>query len=280
MDFFSGRPKKVNPRGERFLQFYLDPLYSPEMICQKLSIGQSTFYEYESELNLPQLRIAIGNSSGLPLKKALARFDSPSEKIELDILKTLLKLTGIRGKLIPHSITAFAGATAVRRKEVDFAICSFSLTKDRSRDFFCSDAYQPDIRPQGVLIGLKENGVPISTFRPILGVAQNSVHSEYALNHLSHNFDVRLFRSVALAVQALHKKSIHFTLLHQNYFDLIPKELENTEIKSRPFLYDSYSTMLFHSDSEMWRTPINRALDFMHSTGLTTQIISTHKKIE
>ncbi len=259
-----GRPQKINNKGEVFLKDYLNPLLSPQEICQKLSISLATFYNYEKELNLPQVRVAIGlSSANLPLKHALSANKTESDKSEIALISEIARLARIRVNLIPKDTITLEAHYAVKAKQVDFAISSITCTKERSAQFYFSNPYSPEVKPLGVLIKLKNsNHIKIKPRgKYILGVPAGTVHSEHALQNMSQDFEIKLVRSIPLTIKALTGYKIDFALLHPFFLEIAKEEAKSLQICSDPIFYNAFTGMMFHSESEFLRPLINRAID-------------------
>jgi predicted DNA-binding transcriptional regulator AlpA len=99
-----GRPKNLNPHGERFLRLYLDPLLEVDEICAALGIGKSTFYNYERELGLPKVRVAFGCANDFPHKDIFRRgLRSSSEGYELQVVRELAQTAFVKRRRSPAS---------------------------------------------------------------------------------------------------------------------------------------------------------------------------------
>jgi ABC-type amino acid transport substrate-binding protein len=260
-----GRPRSFEKQSDTFLRLYLDPLMSPEAICQACGIGLATFYNYEKELNLPKLRVGIENQNAtLPRQKALTLFSSRVERYELKVVRNLAKLLKARVKLIPClALDANAAINAVKAKHVDFALAAISWTRKRSQEMYFSDSYNPEFPPSGVLMRLKRtvtSSLKAGALRPRLGVNEASVHQEYATDVLQNDFEIHVFKNVQPTLQALLSGKIDFVLLHPDWLEDFPTEATSIEICSKPFYYRSHTGIIFHSDSEQWRKPVNQAI--------------------
>jgi hypothetical protein len=256
-----GRPRSFEKQSETFLRLYLDPLKSPADISQACAISLATYYNYEKELNLPQLRVGIENQNAhLPRLKALRSFKSACELYELRVLCDLAAYLKVRIKMIPCLATdAHAAVNAVKAKSVDFALAGISWTRERAQQVHFSDPYKPDISPCGVLMRAKKE-INVRRLKPRLGVHEGSVHKDHAMAHLQNDFDIRVFKNVQPTLQALIQGHVDYVLLHTDWLEDFPQEAQAIEVCSEPFYYQSFTGIIFHSDSELWRQPVNEAI--------------------
>lgn len=270
METFVGRPKKLNPLGNRFLKLYLDPLNSAVEICSALGISLPTFYKYEKELNLPHLTVAIGNSSShLPYKKALQGFTSPCEQYELLLFRSIAQHIGARIKLEPRGYGSNT-QEKVRTEKVDFAMTSLSWTQEGSKTLYYSNSYLLDSTPSGVLVAMKNRGPNLSTGRskPILAVTKNGVHSEFAEKNLKSGFSIKQCRNFAQVFKLLASFEADVALFNERLFSIYPEETKEMQIISKPFIYDSYTAMVFHKNSMHLIPEINKAIEIVHEKKL------------
>jgi ABC-type amino acid transport substrate-binding protein len=257
-----GRPKKLNPLGERFRDLYLDPSLQPDDIRKILGISRSTFYNYEKELGSPTLRVAIANSSELPLHMAIKKPGSPHECFDLAIACALGKELGARLKLIPCSFHKLAVEGAVKSKTVDFGFSSLSWTAARAQEFVFSETYNPIITPSGNLFRLK--GGLLGHRKPRLGVPLRTVHADHAQTHLRQDYEIRFFRTVDLTLRALTAGHIDFVVLHPDWLALFDPAPEVEPVGPTLF-YKSFTGIIFHRESEIWVPKVNQALESLHS---------------
>jgi len=265
-----GRPKKIlgqSIEARQFLQLYLDPLISKKFIIQQCKISQATFYNYERELDLPQIRVGIGCPQiDLPLGRVFSKINAADDLYELNLLRKISPLIQTRFKLIPTlRANVYAAPYALKKREIDLAISSISKTEEKNRDFYFSDSYFEGRSPHGVLMRKKTSYTPtVSEDRPLLGVVSSSVHSEYAAKHLQKEFHVRSFRTASIAFQALNAGRVDFVLFHPSWFQILPQDTAEIEICSKPYRYKSHTGILFHPDSEFLRPGVNRAIEIIH----------------
>lgn len=255
----SGRPKKLNPLGESFFRLCCDPFLSTEMICQQMQISRRTFYRYESELNLPELRAGLLNYSNLPIAKALLARKFPLEHYYANLLREIGLRLGIRVKVIclEHSLAE----KALRAGEIDFAIASLSWTKERAKELYFSDSCFP-VRPSGNLVSFKKTGKPRIRLKPRLGVVACSPHEDYAKKHLAQYYEILSFATTASLIYGFKCHRLEFLLLNYTEIDVYfkNKTLDEVEINSTRIFYDTYSSILFHRDSADYRFAINQIL--------------------
>lgn len=269
-----GRPKILSQQSQKFLDLYLDPLMTVEQICFQCGIGKSTFYVYEKELNLPQLKVAVGSvDADLPRKNALSAFSLPEERLELDIIRHVGREIQARIKIIPVlSNDASSADDIINSKKVDFVISSLSKTKERAKNLYFSENYNLEDEPMGVLI---RNPVFAGTRllnqrKPTLGVLSPSVHSEYAEENLKSEYYVKHFRTAQRVFLDLQTGSLDFALFHPGWFELLPQETLGLEICSKPYRYNTHSAIVFHADSRQWIEPVNRAIEILHIQHLSS----------
>jgi len=53
-------------------------------------------------------------------------------------------------------------------------------------------------------------------------------------------------------------------LLHSDWLDIVPGFKDRIEVQPKRIKYESFSGLLFHSETEQWRQSVNRALTRMH----------------
>lgn len=258
---FSGRPKNLSPTGKKFLDLYLDPLLDVDSICKISNISRSTFYNYENELNLPKLRVGLGTVSKLTSLRAFNNLQDPGEKYELQLIRQIGKLMGVRIKLVPFFSGVNSAVSAVCKQEVDFALSSLSWTKERSKALYFSEPYYQG-SPWGHLIQMKIlDGLSLKgKKKPTLGVFYPSVHHEYAAEFLAQEFEIKCYSSVPSTIKALTDGNADFILANSNVFTLYPNETMSMKIASPKILYKSHTGIIFHADSEHWRKAVNTAL--------------------
>lgn len=270
----SGRPRNLNPLGQKFLAAYLDPLLTPEQICRQFRISSSTFYNYEKELNLPQVRVGIGLASQLPLKRALRDLKSAGERYEIEVLRAIAQEAGLRMKLIPCFSGDSSLLSAVSQGRVDFLMASASKTRARARSFYFSDSYYANSSPWGQLLKLKKNDLSLvqGKTKPALGVVKGSIHEEYALRALAQEFQIVPALSVTANLRRLASRKVDFILANPSVLELYPEQAVNLEICSSAYAYDSHTGIVFSAESEHLKKNINQAIHRLHENGLLQRI--------
>lgn len=272
-----GRPRKFNLQSDskRFLDLYLNPLLSPNEISHLAGIKKSTFYNYEKELDLPQLRVGFGTlAGGLPRHLAINSVEDPEERHELNFIKKIAKELQVRIDIVPFLPQESTHMDrAIENKSVDFLISSLTKTKERAKTLYFSDEYFFDGSPHGVLIGESE----FISFdkkwigKPRLGVLTSSVHAEFAESNLKQEFQVRQFRTGREAFTSLRHRTIDFVLFHPSWLNFYPEETQGFKICSAPYFYNTHSAILFHSDSQIWQEPVNQVIDIFHTEARRSQ---------
>jgi ABC-type amino acid transport substrate-binding protein len=255
-----GRPKKLNPLGENFRCLYLNPLLSYADICRELKISKSTFYVYEKELNVPTLRVGIGNSSGLPSDRALKQFTTALERYDSEVIRALARKMTVRFKLIPLSFQTQETLVAVKEGAVDLGISSISWTKERGDLYYFSEGYIPSHSPNGRLITWKGREFGQTRAKPKLGVVEGSVHASFAKLNLRLEFHLKTYRSMAMAFNALRESHVDAVLTHEDWVNIFGLS-QKTEIQSRKYNYNSFTGIIAHHQSALWLPEINRALE-------------------
>lgn len=270
----TGRPRLVNLNSEakRFLDLYLDPLMSAEMICQLTGIKKSTFYNYEKELNLPQLKVGFGVSTAhLPREKVLGKLTDRDQIHELNVIRKLGRDLQARVKIVTVDCTDCRSVdNLIYSKKVDFVVSSITKTKKRSEDLYFSQDYFFDGGPFGVLMHnptMKLN-LLTSKNKPILGVTEHSVHAEYALSHLNQEFKIKKFRSGRKTLLALISGLVDFTLMHPSWLTARVSGIQDLQICSKPMFYSTHSAILFHADSQLWIPQVNESIERLHENHL------------
>jgi ABC-type amino acid transport substrate-binding protein len=257
-----GRPRLYGSHSKKFLQYYLDPLMTGADICRQCGISLATFYNYEKELQIPQLRVGVENDhTQFSHKKALKMFSRPGELFELKIVRELAARMNVRVKLIPYdSSDANSALNGVKKNEIDFAVADLSWTRERNRHFYFSDSYKPEIGPSGFLMRLKGSTPVQAGVKPVLGANEGSVHLEYANDHLQNDFQLKKYSNVEPLLLALHAGEVNFVILNPVWLEIFPQYAPNIEIVSKRFIYRSHTGVVFHADSEHWRPAVNEAL--------------------
>lgn len=254
-----GRRKKFNPLGEKFLRLYLDPLQKNEQICRHMRISSATFFRYVEELSLPTLKVGIGNFTEQPHLRALVKPSFRLQRYDLEVVRSLGYLLGVRFKLFP--VDNFL--SRLKTGDVDMVVSRISWTKSRARDFHCSLPYEFHEFPHGVLFRnstvrgerrLKRNE------KPILAVMRDSIHSEFAYANLQHQFKVQEYTTISTTLRALSSLQADRALLHTS----ISEMSATVEIDSKPFKYDSFTTIVLAKSAEWLLKPLNQALEVMH----------------
>jgi hypothetical protein len=262
-----GRPKKIQGQtaeARKFLELYLDPLITKQAIIRQCRISQATFYNYEKELNLPQMKVAIGCPRvDLPWQRILSKFKDKDDLYELNLIRQISPLIQARIKLVPTlRSNVYAATYALKTREADLAISSMSMTAERRSEFYFSNPYFKNRAPHGFLLRKKRNHRAIVTSkRPILGVVISTVHAEFAQKQLQTEFQVITYRTALIAFKALNSERVDFLLFHPSWFKILPEVTADIEICSRPYCYQSQTGILFHADSESWRPSVNRAIE-------------------
>ena len=62
----SGRPPEASHRLRKFWDLYFNPFQSVADICQASAVSRATFYRHARDLQVPTLRVALHDNSGLP----------------------------------------------------------------------------------------------------------------------------------------------------------------------------------------------------------------------
>jgi hypothetical protein len=276
-----GRPRKLNPFGSKFSALYLDPLNQPADICAALGISLKTFYRYETELGLPKLRVAVLNNSGLPIQAARHSFLHYDERYQLNVIRAAAQVMGVRMKLIPCS--AWEADLKVRAQEVDMAIACLTKTEERKRELYTSYNYDFYDCPHGVLIGL-ESAVPKGEKLKV-AVMSRSPHFEYADKYLRDEFEIVIYTSEAGLYSSVHKGEVDRILSHPVSLEWFP-ETRGLAILSKPYIYNTHSTIVLHKDSAHWLKPVNDALEvlvernaFARIKEISSPVMSTNQEI-
>ncbi len=260
----NGRPKIHSPHSQLFLSLYCDPLQSPLAICQAMSISLKTFYRYENELNLPKLRVGVMNHSGMPRLQALHQFRHPDEKYELGIVRALAFHLKVRIKLIPCESSE--AEKLVQEQSVEFIVAAIAATKERKRELYLSNSYDDMDRPQGAIFGLKKPLPTTQKEKPRLGVWSKSIHKEFAEQHLAQDYKIISYHGNVSLFEALRNGKVENVLVYPEQPHYFPQFSHNLIVQSKPYFYDSHSTIVFHRDSAEWLPEVNQALERLQET--------------
>lgn len=252
--------KKLNPLGKQFSQLYLDPFMEPAAICKLMNISMASYYRYVQELNFPTIRVSITNTCEQPFKKVLANPILDTQKRDLQIIRKIALNLDVKAKfkLIPSENPGLE----LKNGHADIAIGGISWTRERAQHFYHSDTYEFKNLPHGYLFKrINEFPLQVSSkkTKPVLAVLKNSVHSEYAYQNLQNEFQIREFVTYMTTLRALTSRQADRVLMHSSALQL------NTdiEIASSRFSYDTFTTILFHRDSQALIKPVNQALELI-----------------
>jgi hypothetical protein len=253
-----GRPRKLNKLGEKFTSLILDPFRSPQMIASEMGISLRTYYRYEHELGLPTLRAAIGDPLGCPRQAALNRMRRENEPDLMTILH-IGRALGVRLHLITCEF-ALEPERLLRKRQVDLALARKSWIKRLASEFYGSDHYIGRERPCGVLFMRKGTQVEGALKKPIIGVAQQSVHFDYASTNFRQDFEVRSVINTRVAFAKLEAGQIDAILTNHCAPKLFNIDSKNLEIRSKTYDYGTHSAILFNADSVIWREHVNEVI--------------------
>lgn len=249
------------------MRLYQDPFYTTADICRSLHLSRATFYRYEAELGWPSFRVGVANASNLPLHKARKNFRLSTEQYDLEVLRAVGARMQARLKLVPLNLDRLDPEKAVRERRVDFALGSLTWTEQRAREFHFSLPYQFHDAPHGFLIEMKKPKCSLRNGRDRLGVPLGTVHSSFAHKNLGHTFEVVDLPSAKAAFAALKLGAVEHALMHEHWFEILGLDKSNYVLAHKPFLYNSFTGMIFHQKASQALEEVNGALSEMRETG-------------
>jgi hypothetical protein len=261
-----GRRRLIQPQSkeaESFLSMYLDPIFSTEQILDRLGIGLSTFYKYQRELQIPELKLGIGVAAPpLPNKLKYNQIRTSEEKEELELVRKLARISQIKINLIPiYNRNGVSTLTQVSNGNLDGAIGSICKTKLRASQFSFSQDYSVQSGAFGFLFYRSHYCNLKSTKRPTLGVVQNSVHEDYAIYNLSIEYNLRSFRDYFFLLQALSVGRIDFALFHPAWLEKIPEFSKQIEKIEKKINYQIPSGIIFNNKGDPFVSLINQSIE-------------------
>lgn len=274
----AGRPKKINPTGKRFLDLYLDPLVHTNEIAKMCQISRKTHYRYLTELSIPVTRVAVGIYSVLPIQRAMTAFSNESELYDVEILRSIGAIAGIRFKLIP-TLPELA-IEMVRGGKVNMAIAALSQTKERAHELLTSFPYKPHVRPRGKIFSIANSANLLFSkkLRPTLGVTNRSVHQEFARSALSNEYEICDYKTALELFNAMKSGAVnHCLILPENsiYYANAPIL---TEV-SKMYYFDSHTAIFTHVESPDLARLINITIEKMHDHNLFANILERVRRL-
>jgi hypothetical protein len=98
-------------------------------------------------------------------------------------------------------------------------------------------------------------------------VVKHSVHQVYAEEFLRQEFELKSFTSTRRLLVAVADQKVDFALAHPDVFEMYKEECTLLSAQSAPYRYKSHTGLIFSSDSEGWKRPVDAALEILAENG-------------
>ncbi len=226
-----------SPRGEReqkFLELYLNPALSREVIQRRLGVSPATFYRLVEDSGISSCSVGVLTDLNLPSRSPLhwKRFWEKSipPGISHHIEVALQLSAQLRKRFDLKFLPSRQIAQGLQEGSLHLAVASLTKTMGRHPGVEFSEPYLFRGKPEGAIFVKKEKAAIFAQKkRPILGVTNGSLHQHCVPILFQKRFRVIAYNFRHEERLALEEGRIDALFAHPHYVEDIAASLQMVE---------------------------------------------------